>query len=130
MGTEPFLLSSSVIGVLAQRLVRSLCKACRRPRALDADTRTWLDAADGPVTIFEAVGCDACNRMGYRGRTAIYELVVIDDTFRRLIHDGASEQALEAHARRNGASLAEVGRRAVLAGLTTHEELLRVTQLA
>jgi general secretion pathway protein E len=68
--------------------------------------------------------------MGYRGRTAIYELVSVDDTLRRLIHDGAGEQALETHARLHGASLAEVGRRAVIAGVTTPEELLRVTQLA
>jgi len=130
MGTEPFLLSSSVTGVLAQRLVRSLCKACRRPRAPAAEARASGGGADAAATIYEAVGCDACNRSGYRGRSAIYELVVVDDALRRLIHDGASEQALEAHARRNGPSLAEVGRRAVLAGITTPEELLRVTQLA
>jgi len=131
MGTEPFLLSSSVIGVLAQRLVRSLCRQCMRPRELDATTREWLGLdAGADATIFDAVGCDACNRMGYRGRTAIYELIVIDDTLRRLIHDGAAEQALEAHARRHSPSLADVGRRAVLDGITTPEELLRVTQLA
>ena len=131
MGTEPFLLSSSIIGVLAQRLVRSLCRQCMQPREIDPATREWLGAeAAAASTIYEAVGCDACNRMGYRGRTAIYELVVIDDVMRRLIHDGASEQDLEAHARRHSPSLGEVGRRAVLAGLTTPEELLRVTQLA
>ncbi len=131
MGTEPFLLSSSVIGVLAQRLVRSLCRQCMRPRELDATTREWLGLdAGADATIFDAVGCDACNRMGYRGRTAIYELIVIDDTLRRIIHDGAAEQALEAHARRHSPSLADVGRRAVLDGITTPEELLRVTQLA
>lgn len=131
MGTEPFLLSSSVIGVLAQRLVRSLCRECMRPRALDATTREWLgsDAGDD-ATVFEAVGCDACKRMGYRGRTAIYELIIVDDTLRRLIHDGAAEQDLEAHARLHAPSLGDVGRRAVLAGVTTPEELLRVTQLA
>jgi general secretion pathway protein E len=131
MGTEPFLLSSSIIGVLAQRLVRSLCRQCMRPRDIDAATRDWLgDHAHEALVIYEAVGCDACNRMGYRGRTAIYELIVIDDTLRRLIHDGAAEQDLEAHARKGSPSLGEVGRRAVLAGLTTPEELLRVTQLA
>jgi general secretion pathway protein E len=129
MGTEPFLLSSSLIGVLAQRLVRSLCKACRRPRALDDATRAWLGAGPETTSLFEGVGCNACNHMGFRGRTAIYELVVVDDTLRRLIHDGASEQALEAHARSTSASLAEVGRQAVLDGVTTPEELLRVTQL-
>ncbi len=131
MGTEQFLLSSSVIGVLAQRLVRNLCRHCMRPREADSVTRTWLALADDDTTpIYEAVGCDACNRIGFRGRTAIYELIVVDDTLRRLIHDGASEQALEAHARRHSPSLADVGRRAVLAGMTTAEELLRVTQLA
>ncbi len=131
MGTEPFLLSSSVIGVLAQRLVRTLCRLCMQPKAPDAVTREWLGIDDNPsVMLYEAVGCDACKRMGYRGRTALYELVIVDDTLRRLIHDGASEQALEAHVRAHARSLAEMGRRAVLAGLTTPEELLRVTQLA
>jgi general secretion pathway protein E len=129
MGTEPFLLSSSIIGVLAQRLVRSLCKACMRPCELDDATRAWLGVGEEITTIHEAVGCDACNHMGFRGRTAIYELVVVDDILRRLIHDGASEQALEAHVRSTSASLAEVGRRVVLAGVTTPAELLRVTQL-
>lgn len=131
MGTEPFLLSSTVIGVLAQRLVRNLCQQCSRPRQLDAATRTLLDIGDEDIGgVREAVGCDACNRIGYRGRTALYELVVVDDAMRTLIHDGASEQALEAHARLHSPSLAEVGRRAVLSGTTTPEELLRVTQLA
>jgi general secretion pathway protein E len=130
MGTEPFLLSSSLIGVLAQRLVRTPCKTCRRAVPLDPATREWLGvapAAEG--MLYQAVGCPECNRTGYRGRAAIYELIVIDEILRRLIHDGAAEQDLEAHARLSSPGLGEVGRRAVLAGVTTPEELLRVTQL-
>lgn len=128
MGTEPFLLSSSLVGVLAQRLVRRLCMHCRVACEPDAATRAWMGLEPGEH-IHAAVGCDACKRLGYRGRVAIYELVSMDDTLRRMIHDGAAEQDLEAHARRSSPSLQEVGRRAVLDGLTTPEELLRVTQL-
>ena len=130
MGTEPFLLSSSLIGVLAQRLVRTPCKTCRRAVPLDPVTREWLGLAPAAEDLlYQALGCPECNRTGYRGRAAIYELIVIDEILRRLIHDGAAEQDLEAHARLSSPGLGEVGRRAVLAGVTTPEELLRVTQL-
>ena len=128
MGTEPFLLSSSLLGVLAQRLVRRLCQHCSQPRRPDAATRNWLALAEDRE-LKAAVGCPACKQLGYRGRLAIYELVTVDDTLRRMIHDGAAEQDLEAWVRQTSPSLAEVGRRAVLAGLTTPEELLRVTEL-
>ena len=131
MGTEPFLLSSSLLGVLAQRLVRRLCLQCRRPRALDNATRERLGLPAGPEQeIFEPVGCAACKQSGFRGRMAVYELVVIDETLRRMIHDEESEAALEAHARRNAPSLAANGARAVLDGVTSAEELLRVIEAA
>jgi len=129
MGTEAFLLSSSLLGVLAQRLVRRLCPHCSQPRRPDAVTCEWLGLADTDL-LHAAVGCAACKQLGYRGRLAIYELVTLDDTLRRMIHDGAAEQDLEAYVRQTSPSLTEVGRRAVLAGLTTPEELLRVTELA
>ena len=131
MGTEPFLLASSLIGVLAQRLVRRLCLQCRAPRALDAATRERLALPiELDAQIFDPVGWPACKHSGFRGRMAIYELVIIDDDLRRMIHDGAAEAELEVHARRITPSLAATGAQAVIEGLTSAEELLRVIEAA
>ena len=129
MGIEPFLLSSSLLGVIAQRLVRVLCKECREPYVADAYACAVLgvDPAN-PPTVYKAVGCVHCNGLGYRGRTGIYEVIVIDEEMRRLVHNHASEQDLETHARRNSTSLRQDGTRRVLAGLTTLEEVLRVSR--
>ncbi len=129
MGIEPFLLSSSLLGVLAQRLVRVLCPECREPYEADASACALLgvDVARPPV-LYKARGCAHCNQLGYRGRTGIYELIVIDEELRRLIHNNAGEHELEAHARRHGPSIRQDGARNVLAGVTTLEEVLRVTR--
>lgn len=118
MGIEPFLLSSSLLGVLAQRLVRCLCLECRKQETLpNGDTR-WVP-----------VGCPHCNHSGFRGRTGIHELFVIDDNIRRLIHEGGNEQAMRAAARQRGMrTMREDGQRWVAAGVTTPEEILRVTR--
>ena len=130
MGVEPFLLSSSLIGLLAQRLVRMLCPECRRSApATDREAQLLgLQLGEHP-TIFHAVGCDRCANTGFRGRSGIYELVMVDDAMRAMIHDGASEQSLERHARTHGPGIREDGRRRVLTGETTLEEVLRVTQV-
>lgn len=125
MGVEPFLLSSSLVGVLAQRLVRTLCPDCREPRP--ATTAELQFLKETSATVYEAKGCDACSHSGYRGRTGIYELVVVDDTIRQLIHDRVSEQELTGYARRMGASIREDGKQKVLAGITTVQEVLRVS---
>lgn len=118
MGVEPFLLSSSLLGVLAQRLIRCLCPECKR-----AETQP-----DGS-TVYEPVGCGHCNQSGYKGRTGIHELFVIDDDVRRIIHTGGDEQALREAARQRGmCSMREDGQRWVKAGITTTEEILRVTR--
>ena len=130
MGTEPFLLSSSLVGVLAQRLVRRLCMHCRQPlqpdQALAARLATTVDLLTRQQ-VFEAAGCAQCTQLGFRGRTAIYELVQIDKEVRRLVHDNAGELVIEAHVRRFAPSLFDNGRDKVLAGETTAEELIRVT---
>ena len=125
MGVEPFLLSSSLIGCLAQRLVRVLCPECRSERQAAASELEFLqmDAAN----VFDAVGCAACGHSGYRGRTGIYELVVVNEAMRKLIHDQSSEQALVEHARRQSASIQADGRAKILAGVTSLQEVLRVT---
>lgn len=126
MGVEPFLLSSSLIGVLAQRLVRVLDEDTREPYpARDYECRALnVDPAD-PPTLFRAADNDAG---GFRGRTGIYELVPVDDTMRTMIHDGAGEHELERHARTLSPSIRDDGRAKVLAGVTTLEEVLRVTR--
>lgn len=129
MGVEPFLLSSSMEGVLAQRLLRTLCKHCKQPYEANEKEKLSLDLDPSqPVTLHRAVGCPECNDLGYRGRTGIYELVNIDNTLRSLIYEGASEQAIEAHVRKTRPSLFANGVLRVLNGDTSIEELLRVTQ--
>ena len=129
MGVEPFLLSSSLIGVLAQRLVRVLCEQCKQPyTAGHADCEALGIPEDSPPTLYQPAGCSACNQLGYRGRSGIYELVEIDDAMRTMIHDGAGEHELERHARQHSPSIRQDGWDKVLKGVTSIEEVLRVTQ--
>jgi len=129
MGVEPFLLSSSLIGVVAQRLVRLLCPDCKQPFPVsDADRKILGVKSEERVTIFGPRGCDHCAHLGYRGRTGIYEVIEIDDNIRNMIHEGASEQAMEAYARKASDSIRQDGMRRVLAGDTSLEEVLRVTR--
>lgn len=129
MGVEPFLLSSSLLGVMAQRLVRLLCPACKQAYTPTETELEFLgtDSADG-ITLYHAQGCAECNQLGYAGRTGIYELIAVDDDMRTMIHDGTGEQQLERHARKSSASIRADGRRRVLNGETTIEEVLRVTR--
>lgn len=129
MGVEPFLLSSSLLGVLAQRLVRVLCVHCREARPADEAEcgLLSLDPHSQPL-IYHAKGCPECHQQGYRGRTGIYELVIFDDQMRTLVHNGVGEQELLRHARSLGPSIRDDGRRKVLEGVTTLEEVLRVTR--
>ncbi|AYF87422.1 type II secretion system ATPase GspE [Pseudomonas sp. JS3066] len=129
MGVEPFLLSSSLLGVLAQRLVRVLCPHCKESYQADSAECKLLGVDPGSApTLYRARGCTECHQQGYRGRTGIYELVVFDDHMRSLIHSVASEQEMIRHARLSSPSIREDGRRKVLLGVTTVEEVLRVTQ--
>ncbi|WP_126452301.1 type II secretion system ATPase GspE [Sulfuriflexus mobilis] len=128
MGVEPFLMSSSLNAVLAQRLVRVLCPDCKRPYvAQPSDCAALGIEADKAPTLYEAVGCPNCNNIGYRGRIGLYELVIIDETLRGMIHDGASEQEMEQQARKSTQGIREEGRRLVLSGTTSLEDVLRVT---
>jgi general secretion pathway protein E len=126
MGVEPFLLSSSLIGVLAQRLVRVLDDNTKVPyTAKDYECRTLKVDPENPPTLYRAASDDS---NGFRGRTGIYELISVDDEMRTMIHDGISEQDLERYARTKGPGIRADGRRRVLAGDTTLEEVLRVTR--
>ena len=127
MGVEPFLLSSSMLGVLAQRLVRKLCPSCRRPdpRGAEALQRHGIPPGDS----FDADGCPQCAHTGHKGRTGIYELLPIDAALRSLIHDRAPEEALRAHALANGMTgLREDGLRWIATGEVSVSELLQATR--
>jgi general secretion pathway protein E len=128
MGVEPFLLSSSLLGVIAQRLVRLLCPDCKVPvEATEKECELLGVKKKSPPTIYQAAGCETCAHLGYRGRTGIYEVIEIDDELRNMIHDGAGEHAMEAQARHHSTSIRDDGMRRVLAGDTSLEEVLRVT---
>jgi general secretion pathway protein E len=129
MGVEPFLLASTLNGILAQRLVRVLCIECREPRIANRAECEMLgvDPAQPPV-IHDAHGCPACNGSGYRGRTGIYELIEIDDALRQMIHEGAGERALTEHVRGITPGIRSDGVRRVLDGTTSVEEVVRVTR--
>lgn len=129
MGVEPFLLSSSLVGLLAQRLVRVLCPHCKKPHQADRRECAFLkvDPQSAPV-IYSPVGCESCKQQGYLGRTGIYELIAVDEKLRELIHNRASEAEMTVYARTHGPSIRDDGRARVQAGQTTIEEVLRVTQ--
>ena len=129
MGVEPFLLSSSLLGVLAQRLVRTLCPHCRESHLPDEEERHLLSLdEDNDKVIYRAVGCVDCNFKGYRGRMGIHELLPVDEKVRELIHNGQGEQVIEKYVRRECASIRHDGFEKVMAGKTTLEEVLRVTR--
>ncbi len=129
MGVEPFLIASSLVGVLAQRLVRRLCPTCKQPHEADEAERELLGlAVDHQASLYHAKGCTECDQIGYRGRLGIYELIGMDDGMRRLIHDQVSENELTDHARRSSKSLMQNGFERVIQGQTTLDEVFRVTQ--
>lgn len=128
MGIEPFLLSSSLIGVLAQRLVRLLCSNCKKALpATHAECITLGVSEKNPPVTFHPVGCEICKNSGYSGRTGVYELIAIDDTLRTMIHDRKAEQLMRKYARTLFPSIRQDGYRLVLQGDTSLEEVLRVT---
>ena len=132
MGVERYLITTAVNGVLAQRLVRTLCDHCREPVELSEEElrayglmRFFDPAQHG---IYRATGCDQCQQTGYRGRTGIHELFVMDGAMHAAILDGADATTLHATARRHGmVTLYEDGLRKVVRGVTSLEEVLRVT---
>lgn len=128
MGIEPFLLSTSLLAVLAQRLVRTLCPQCKQPSPLNESDRQLYGFPIGVTQLFNARGCDACHFTGYKGRTGIYELLLVDDVTRTAIHNADSEQAIERLVRAHTPSIRSDGFLRVMAGDTTLEEVLRVTR--
>ncbi|MBI1392526.1 MAG: type II secretion system protein GspE [Alphaproteobacteria bacterium] len=132
MGAEAFLLSSTLAGVLAQRLVRRLCPSCKAPAAPDAAEKSLLGLAadDIKTRIYRPVGCARCSQSGYEGRLGVYELMVVDAAIRERIHNdaGEAEIATRAFSAKGAQTLAECGFAHVLAGATSIEEVLRVVR--
>jgi general secretion pathway protein E len=126
MKIEPFLLASTLRAVIAQRLVRRLCPACREAGPADAAGDLLGLAPD--TRIYQARGCAECAQSGYKGRVGVFEAVRIDDTIRRLINAGGDEAAISAHAFRAMPSLAVAARALVVEGVTTAEEAIRITR--
>ena len=133
MGVERYLITSAVNGVLAQRLVRRLCKSCKAPFPLTDESiqryglKPFLEK--GQTEVYQARGCSECMQTGYAGRTSIHELFPLDETMHRVIMSGADAVTLHATARQQGMiTLYEDGLRKVVKGVTSLEEVMRVTQ--
>jgi general secretion pathway protein E len=131
MGIEPFLLSSSLIAVMSQRLVRLLCNDCKEQAIPNAAERELLrlDADNDVASVHRPKGCERCKYTGYRGRTGIYEMIEIDDAMRQMIYEGANEQDILKVARQHYPGIETDGRRRILAGETSIEEVMRVTSI-
>jgi general secretion pathway protein E len=131
MGVEPYLVASSLLGAMAQRLVRRLCPDCKGRHAPDEGERRILELPDDDhhTCIYKPVGCSGCDGTGYRGRTGLFELMTVNEDLRQFIHEGRGETALRHAAKANGMqTLRESGIQKVLEGVTSLEEVLRVTQ--
>ena len=133
MGIEPFLVSSSVVAIIAQRLVRKLCNQCKKPyspQPAELEKLGFSGEKKGEGPFYKAGGCPECLNTGYRGRLGIYELLMIDDEVRSEILNKIDSNSIKSHAIRKGlATLRDDGARQVLNGVTTTDEVLRVTQV-
>ncbi len=130
MGIEPFLLASSLLGVLSQRLVRKLCHECREPFSANAQQAELMniDLQQQELILYAPKGCSACRNLGYQGRLGIYELIQVDTELRNAIYNQLSTQELEACARAQTLSIRDNGFQQVVAGNTSLDEILRVTR--
>lgn len=131
MGIEPFLLSPSLLGILAQRLARKICLKCKEeylPSKAELNTVGLNTQLEG-IKFYRGVGCDNCRHTGYKGRTGIHEILVVDEKIRELIVNRASVRAIRETAASNGfKDMRFDGLKKVIAGITTVEELLRITR--
>jgi type IV pilus assembly protein PilB len=131
MGVQPFLLSSSLLLVLAQRLGRRICKDCKEPVVVSEDDLAaygYVRQGRGRVTLYQGRGCQSCDYTGMKGRVAIYEVMPISEEIRHLILKEAPAADIRAAAERQGMkTLRQAGLAKVLDGTTTTQEVLRVT---
>lgn len=132
MDIEPFMISSALIGVLAQRLVRTICPNCKEDYKPSEELLNSLGIEQLPAetVLYRGKGCKTCHQTGYRGRIGVLELMVIDDNLRKLIIEKANAEKLRESARKKGMkTLREDGWQKVIQGITTPEEIFRVTEI-
>jgi len=128
LGVPPFLISATVIGIIAQRLLRKICPHCKRERELSRDEREYLRLGKKGVTVWEGEGCKECRGTGYKGRTGIFEVLEMSDRIRSLVGDSVELSDLTSAARDDGLeSLRDVAMRKMLEGITTYEEVIAMT---
>jgi len=128
MGVEPFLISSSVILVAAQRLVRKICDDCKESYKMDAGTAKRLGMDTGKLTFYRGKGCKKCMNTGYKGRVGLAEVMPMTPRVKELISSAAQEHQIKDAARKEGMkTLRENGLAKAQRGITTIEEVLRVT---
>ncbi|HHW56719.1 MAG TPA: type II secretion system ATPase GspE [Clostridia bacterium] len=129
MGIEPYLVASSVVGVIAQRLARKICDNCKISYKASKEEKEILGISeDEDITLYKGKGCPVCNKTGYRGRIPIYEMMTIISDIRELINAKVSSDVIETQAVKNGMkTLRESAKRLILQGKTTVEEMLRLT---
>ena len=129
MGVEPFLIASSMTALVAQRLVRTLCDHCKQPyQASERELSLLQLPSTESVQIFRARGCSECDQIGYRGRLGIFEMIILDDELRNMIHDNRSESDMLQYVRQTTPSITRYGCNLVIQGKTSLDEVLRVTQ--
>lgn len=129
MGIEPYLVSSSVVGVIAQRLARKICDNCRISYKASKGEKELLGISENEdITLYKGRGCPVCNKTGYRGRIPIYEIMTVTSDIRELINAKVSSDVIGAQAVKNGMkTLRESAKRLVLQGKTTIDEMIRLT---
>jgi general secretion pathway protein E len=130
MGVEPFLLASSLVGVIAQRLLRKLCPQCKQTEIVSGRDLLKLGYSGNPelpLIIHKPQGCPQCFNHGYKGRAGIFEIIPLDAAMQQLIHDGAGDMELERQARKSSPSIQQSALARVLSGDTSLDEAIRVT---
>jgi type II secretory ATPase GspE/PulE/Tfp pilus assembly ATPase PilB-like protein len=129
MGIEPFLIASSAIGIMAQRLVRKICERCKKPYAASPELLRSLGISSGPADFYRGEGCPVCKNTGYQGRVGLFELMELNDAVRGMIVAKASSASIKSAAAQAGfRTLRQEGLIKAAHGITTVEEVLRVTQ--
>ena len=131
MGVEPFLVGSSLVGVLAQRLVRVLCTHCREPYQATSEelNEAGIEPQSAPVTLYRARGCSNCAQTGYQGRVGIFELMLVEDSIRAMVSKNVDAKTIKKQAVAQGMGTLRLdGTRKVLSGMTSVAELMRATE--
>lgn len=134
LGVQPFLTAATILGVMAQRLVRTLCSHCKSPTSVDPEAWNQLVnpwKSNPPLTVYQAVGCEQCRGTGYKGRMGLYEILVLSSEMKRLVGDGANLNQIKQQAYKEGLQpLRLAGARRIAEGSTTLEEVMRVVPLS